>query len=451
MRSVSSDGLIWTIDGAAAHANELRVGKIMFATSFGAGRVLAIQQSGPNKIVAIGPVALTDIIRDGSFATTKPVGLAGFAAYSTPERPGLITDLPSDNGAASTTTASLRYPNKPTARPRAAASDSVIELPTQHFIAQPADVAVPSLPGVPNPDGTSKTDPLKLPPLPAPSVKIPDSELGGWSIHPTCCDYIGIHLGYAKNGAKVQGNATLRFERPSVTFSLSIAHGSVLNASAKLNGVAGFTFDLLAAVESSAADFKGGRVEVPVDIAFPVPIGNLPVVIGIQQIFSVSLGLGGEASFSTHGEYAVGGSLGFSIGPHGAHADIPTLQTTKSALDSMRTFAIAPSGLLFAYALKVSIGVGPPIASASIWYKIQTTLGLATSGTAGTTLVACKSITLAITGTYGVGYQVPEIVASAINFFLQKVFKRVEHFDATGGKSWGPDELFERHTPPCSK
>src|SRR5208283_2852977 len=53
--SVSADGLIWTISGSSPNVNELRPGKIMFASSLGVGRVLKVSQQGANKQVVLGP------------------------------------------------------------------------------------------------------------------------------------------------------------------------------------------------------------------------------------------------------------------------------------------------------------------------------------------------------------------------------------------------------------
>ena len=136
---------------------------------------------------------------------------------------------------------------------------------------------------------------------------------------------------------------------------------------------------------------------------------------------------------------------------------MPTLTTRKSALDAVQSIAVAPSALTFSYAVKVSIGVGPPGLSAGIWYQVTASLGLATSGSQidqlqGTSLVTCKTVSLSVLGKYGVGYQIPSLVADAINFFLKTVLKNPQTpVTPTGGPSWGPTTLYAKQTPPCSK
>ena len=155
VKSVSSDGLVWTIDGTAPHADEIQPGKVLFASSFGAGRVLGVDQVGPDKRVALGPVALTDLIKDGSFATTTPVPLTHALAYSVPGRPGLETAI--DNTPSAVTTGGSAPP------------DSSAGFRSAGF-GSPHPVRIPT-----------------LPPLPPPSPDIPQSEVGSWNLSPVCC------------------------------------------------------------------------------------------------------------------------------------------------------------------------------------------------------------------------------------------------------------------------
>ncbi len=83
IRSESPDGLTWTIDAAAPGASDLRLGKIMLATTFAAGRVLKVTRVGPNLRVVLGPVKLTDVIRDGTFESKRPISLSGPIMYKT--------------------------------------------------------------------------------------------------------------------------------------------------------------------------------------------------------------------------------------------------------------------------------------------------------------------------------------------------------------------------------
>jgi hypothetical protein len=92
IRAESPDGLTWTIDASAPGAADLQVGKIMLATTFATGRVLKLTRVGLNLRVVLGPVALTDVIRDGTFESTAPIPLRRPLLYETslPTKPAKL-------------------------------------------------------------------------------------------------------------------------------------------------------------------------------------------------------------------------------------------------------------------------------------------------------------------------------------------------------------------------
>jgi hypothetical protein len=83
VRGRSLDGLTWTIAGNAPGVADLRVGKIMLATTFAAGRVLKLTRVGHNLRVVLGPVQLTDVFRDAVFESPQPVRIANPLVYRT--------------------------------------------------------------------------------------------------------------------------------------------------------------------------------------------------------------------------------------------------------------------------------------------------------------------------------------------------------------------------------
>jgi len=84
VRGESPDGLTWTLAGGAPGIADLKVGKIMLATTFASGRVLALQQDGPNVKVTLGPVSLTDVVRDGTFSSNGPIAIKQPLFYNNP-------------------------------------------------------------------------------------------------------------------------------------------------------------------------------------------------------------------------------------------------------------------------------------------------------------------------------------------------------------------------------
>lgn len=395
VRSVSSDGLVWTIDGGAKGADELRPGKVLLATNLAAGRVLAVDDVGGDKRVALGPVALTDVIEDGTIRSSRPVPLGTAYVYSTPDAPGA-------SGAEGST---------PAAGPGRAI--------------RPGEAT-----------GTGVA--------------------GGWRFTSICCTSNGIHISWDGGGARAQATAQITFDQPRVGFSLSIGGGSLINASAHLYGAASLRVGVSAAVESSASNVSSNQIQVPATISVPIPVAGIPLTINFQQVFEVRTGLTGRAALSTEGVYKLGGALGFSYVHGRASADVPTLSVEKSALDKINTLAVAPQGMTVAWGLKTTIGVGFAALSAGVWYKVVAALSFATSGAQidpiqGTSLVSCKTLSLRLIGSFGVGYSIPKFVADAINLLLGAVMRHPPiRVAPTGGPELGKHTLFSSDTPPCS-
>ncbi|HKP17515.1 MAG TPA: hypothetical protein VJT84_03485 [Gaiellaceae bacterium] len=142
IRGVSPDGLTWTVAGKAPGVADLKVGKIMLATSFAAGRVLAVSKSGPNVKVVLGPVTLTDVFRQATFdakgapvkqplyhnttlPTTQPKARTAQSVSAAAQGGGTFTTIPIccantgfattyDNGVGRATIAVNLYFNNPT-------------------------------------------------------------------------------------------------------------------------------------------------------------------------------------------------------------------------------------------------------------------------------------------------------------------------------------------------
>ena len=88
IRAADGSGLIWTIDGSAPGAGSLHVGSIMVASTLASGRVLQVRNvAGGNRQVVLGPVTLTDVIKDGDFATDGAVALSDPLDYTYPSDP----------------------------------------------------------------------------------------------------------------------------------------------------------------------------------------------------------------------------------------------------------------------------------------------------------------------------------------------------------------------------
>ena len=91
LKSMSADGLTWHFDANAPHVNEIQVGKVVFATERAVGSVLGVTRNGDDVAVVLGPVQLTDLIKQGHFTFNQPLDLTSLISVSVPDYPWLAS------------------------------------------------------------------------------------------------------------------------------------------------------------------------------------------------------------------------------------------------------------------------------------------------------------------------------------------------------------------------
>ena len=88
VKTWNANGIEWTLDGSDPQVSTLQEGQILFATSRCVGRVLKLTRTGSDVTVILGPVQLTDLIKQGNLAYEEPLDLNTLTAVQTPEFPG---------------------------------------------------------------------------------------------------------------------------------------------------------------------------------------------------------------------------------------------------------------------------------------------------------------------------------------------------------------------------
>jgi len=429
--SVSANGLVWTISGSAPNVNELRPGKIMFASSLGVGRVLAVSQQGGNKEVVLGPVTITDVIRNGNFSSSAPIALKSVEAYTVPSEPGLVTQTSADV----TTPAPGRAPEpggteaQPPIQLASASqpngdSSNTVALPTVDLVAFGPGHHEPASPGIvlTAAPGT----------LPAPSPSPPPTKAGNYQLNPFCCQGgLGVSVVYNKNGLTVKAKVTLHLDKPTVTYRIGVAGGK-LTAALELHGAAGVRVAFEAGSTSGlAGNVSNQHVQVPVDFSFPVQAGPLPLMIDFDQVFGMDTAFTSKDSlFAAIGDYSFGGTLGFGFVNGTPTVYTPhTLTPTETMTKDMKVLSVGPMSVVIAYAAKVSVGIGLAVFQVGPWYELTFAVGAYYGGISSQ--FQCKQVSLALSSQYGIGYRMPKPVADAVNAVLS-VF-HVSPIHASGG------------------
>ena len=428
VRAVSGSGLTWTMDANAPGASRLAVGKIMLATSFGTGRVLSLTKTGSEDTVVLGPVAITDVIRDADIGSSSPIPLEDMLAYTTPTRPGAAVADTQDPVA-------VGGPANPgTSQAPGAVSHSSYR--TRRHSAAGAALAQPAVFRATPRQGSAG--------LPAPSTVPTTVGAGDFQVTPICCHDLGLRIGYKKGDGVLVATVKLNVGRPTVTFRLVITGGQLQEATFQVNGGGALTVDIDAATLTSLGSFKGTAVEVPEHLTIPLIAFGAPLSLTISQHFYLSMQLIGAASFHTKGGYKVSGSLGFGYRNGGPTGNATTVAVQDPFTANTDEVGVASGVITLGWQLKTSIGLGLLGFTAGPWYA----LGFALSVTAdGISLTAgCVTDALAVTGSYGIGYTIPKVVAAVINLFLKVI--HAQGIPSSGGPSWGPTDLL--HPPPAN-
>jgi hypothetical protein len=390
VRAMASNGLTWTIDANAPHADEIKVDKILFATGRVMGRILAVDHTPNGLAVTLGPVEITDVIKDCNLKSDQPLDFSSAVVYTAPDYPGATTeDKPS------ATETSFGAPRVPA------------------FFASYQQAA------------QATAGPTFGPPV--------QMFIDNFMIIPVCCHGLGITIAREGSGVTMHATAAVELNDPHVHFELDIRHGTIYTAVVQLKGTAGFRVLFGARTDAGVTGNIKKNFFVPVDNTFPLLGLAVPLSVVIRQtlrvetIFSAQTG-----TLEATGEYAFTGD--FKAGKeHGGAwmAQGPMGVTTKQNLANTLTgVSMGVNGLVFAYGAKVIVGIGAFGFVTGPYVGYNTVIGVNKSPDLPGTL-PCGSGTLNTSLRYGVGYQIPQVVTDVINLFMHAL--GVKEINSEGG------------------
>jgi hypothetical protein len=410
IKSVSSDGLTWTLSATAVGVGDLEPGRVMFLTDRGVGKVAAVTNTPSGVAVTIAPVDLTEVIKDGDFGSKRavplsdPVVVSGEGAFwSDPERQqeaGVETGQGAD-------------------------------LPTE-----PATFRV---------GGPARS--LDRPPAPSAIVaETAKASTGAFDLTAGCCSNgVGTDLKYAKNGLTMNGHIGLAMSKPTATFRLKIAGGKVQRAGLSVGGGGTISATLNAVTQPNKAT-NGTSPPLAMDFAFSVPMGEffgVPLSMVVTQRFTMAVNIPGQAKLVTDGTVKLGSTLGFS------YANGTFVNNTSATLDSQgslkatNSIAVGISYAVFDYNVRFTVGLGYLGFVAGVFLAFGAHLMAAVGAPIGFNIAQgatdpiehCKSIQADLWVDYGVGYTIPTTVAKLVNYFL-KAFNAAP-IPTSGGLSHG--------------
>jgi hypothetical protein len=411
VRSVTTDGLTWTLSPTAGGVSALKPGRIMFLTDRGVGKVMAVHTDSAGVEVTIGPADLTDIIRDGHFKSSQPVALVNPVAQS----------------------AAGAFWADPTLQKQAGVADgSGSDLPTT--TAHRSGV-LPSLDRPPSPQA-----------IVAETIK---ATTGGFDLTGSCCSKgPGTSLSYDKNGLSMSAKIGLNMSRPTANFVLDISGGTIAKAGLSVRGSAGITASIRALTRPNSPT-NGFSPPLGTDFSFSVPVGTffgVPLNMVVTQTLNVRVNIPGQAVFNAVGKVRLGSTIGFSYS-NGKFVNTTSASLDSSgSLDGTNSIAVGISYATFDYNVRFTVGlgflgfvVGVYLAfGVHVMSVVGAPVGFNVDQDAQNPIEACKSIQSDLWVDYGVGYTIPTPVAKLINYFL-KAFQS-EPIKTSGGlgKGWTP-------------
>ena len=367
IRAQSSNGFIWTIDAKAPRAAELVPGKIFFMTNRAVGRVLDVRKDGGNLIVVLGPVNLTDVVREAHLEIHTPIDFDEAIAYSSPELPGQVVSL-----------ARVSTGDEATVRPAAYVIESG-------------------------------------------SASGSEVNLEDFTVRPIVNRFgIGVEGSQTKGGWTVSAQSTLHVAAPTLYAHIDITPtGGVEQASLALSGAAGLTWKF--AVETHVGADANVKAILTPDTDFSIPIGGLgplPVALTVCQRLMVKTSLSGKNSkLSATGNYTFSGS--FKVGVVNKAWTVKGPVDFSTQTNMMRTadgISVGATGVDLADEVRVIAGIGVHGFAAGPYFRVTSALGVFKGSSLG--MIACKEATIDVKLSAGVGYVIPKAVTSFFNAIL---------------------------------
>lgn len=446
VRALNGNGLGCTFDAAAPQAAQFAVGRIVFATSRCVGRILAVQRKGRDVSLLLGPVQLTDLVKQGKFSYHQPLDLKSMQIVVAPDYPGAINSATSRLmlQAQRSTTQQRERPSASQGRVVAyycavdpagewrplyaggtgspAAAEAIVWRPGgpgsgRLWLAQ--DIPVPGIPGMNLP---------RMPVRPADIARLapgPAAQLINGMQMESCrgeCgnikgDGLGLRLYQEKDGVKVWVDAIIQLPTPRLDFDMWIAPDGSINAYAVLSGTTGFNFEFAAVASQDMIANLHEVGAIPVVLTIPLDGMHLPLTAQFQQSLRLDSGFRARTSvlhaagnLSASGDIRLDYRGGGNWGVGG-----PNLRFQENLARSVGGLSMGINDLTFGIDQRLLVGVGTLGFATGPYVELLSRLGARKSASLG---FDCRVASFSMDLGGGVGYSMPRVVAQVINFFL---------------------------------
>jgi hypothetical protein len=408
IRSANADGVTWTLDPDAEGVDDIRPGRVLLLTSRAAGRVLGVREDGGGLQVVLGPVEITDIVRDGEFTLDQPMDLSQAQTYTVPDMFSPVIPVPPVVSSARSDTAEWFAAVSPCAAP----------------------------PGTALPVLLASTRPS------CPSFGVASAAGPEFSMEPISGSKgFGVRIKSNDAGVLFVGEAVLYLKAPKVYFNLVIRGGQIATAAVRMDGAGGLLMTFEAASPSPIAGNINAKRYAPVDWSFPVLGMGVPFAVTVRQQYELKTVFTSTGSLKARVFYELRGGLGVEYRDGQWSKGGPTGVTPVISLDhllmSTQGVAYGVTGMVMTHQAKVLVGVGAFGFATGPYGFLNSSVTVTRGSDLGILQgpLACKQATLSMGVGAGVGYMMPEAVTNLINSFLRAINIRKEISSAGGLES----------------
>lgn len=419
VRHVTADGVTWTVDRQARGMSDLEVGKVMFITSLGVGRVVHLAEDGNDLVIQMVPVDLTDIFWEAEFGGDFEFNFDEMIVDDHGEQAWTLADLPSLIESETDTSGAqvpMLVPVQAPTRASEAVSEDWLEGPDGDGHGEPDDAG-------PNPflpEMIELRNRLKDPNW----GNAPKSDAGPFAvipITPTNGGGIGVNWQYHVGDKEIEGGMRVMASAPRASFQIKIAGGSIETATMRIDGNFNLAYSLFLKSNLGNAGNFSRRVEVPGRIRIPMPpIGGVSTNFTVSQSFLVRTAISAKPTYLlAKGSYNLdaGFSFGYqgSVQPSGPRGG--TIQT--SLMNEIRGQSLGVSGIVLGHRAEFRIGIGWGGFSVGPFVDVTSSVGVVRGSDLASPLPVCQLAFLNLWAGAGLSYRLPEILVDVVNFVLR--------------------------------
>ncbi|MGH8712854.1 MAG: hypothetical protein ACREYB_02480 [Casimicrobiaceae bacterium] len=239
------------------------------------------------------------------------------------------------------------------------------------------------------------------------------------------CGGLGLKMTATQSGVTVKINAIFHLSTPKLTFNAGISNGSI-SGWVNLSGAGGFEMSVEGISDQGFSANINQTGEIPVDLMLPMPIGGVPLEAHFHQNVSLASGFSAKTSvLRAKATFDVTGNLQLKYAK--GRFTVPPLETksTNSLSGDVNGISMGIDSMVFGVNQQLLVGVGLAGFATGPYVGLTSTITALKQATeAGTLTMAnapvadCRQGTFLMSINGGIGYTIPKVVATVVNFFL---------------------------------